>query len=172
MKKKNNSGFSLVELLIVIAVIAVISAISAVSISYYSSQNQKQAKNNVVSFMGKVQTYSMAKKSDIFLFIKATSGDITLESGVLDQSTVGTGTTAYDMNLEKYKIPSKVPFTVVTSTGSYDLRSENHYFLVGFDRSTGAFSSVTVDGNDAGEISSINMGSETVTVVWKTGKIF
>ncbi|MBQ2800955.1 MAG: prepilin-type N-terminal cleavage/methylation domain-containing protein [Lachnospiraceae bacterium] len=60
---KNNKGFSLVELIIVIAILAVVSSVSIVGLSYVSSTNVKSTVRKINSSLLKTQNYTMSKSS-------------------------------------------------------------------------------------------------------------
>lgn len=171
MKKMDNKGFSLVELIIVLAIMAVLMAFAGVSLNYLNSTNRKQVANQVVAYIGKAQTYAMSKSNIYGVEFKEAGNSLTIN--VVYRASDSDPWTAVG---EGYTVNSNVPFVVQTSEGAYDMNDGTDNTIVAtFERTSGAFLNLYVDGSLVadGQITSIAVGTQrTVEVVWRTGKYF
>lgn len=181
MNKKENSirndkGFSLIEILVVIAIIAILMAASVLSLSYISRTNRRQAANNVLSYVGNAQT---AAETRIGLgeyvdygFAIYSNGSGETKAAVVQVKADGSDFRV--VSTDEYKMGKQIPVVVNTTGTSYNMTTSAHKIVVTFDRTSGVCNRLYVDGSLSGDtISNIsfgNSGESKVKFVWTTGK--
>ena len=72
--KKDNKGFSLVELIIVIAVIGILGTMFIAGTGYVASSAARSLANSVKTGIGETRIKTMGKQETVFYFYKATDG--------------------------------------------------------------------------------------------------
>lgn len=151
--RKDNKGFSMVELVIVIALMAVVGSVFAYSFSMVTGQESRQCANNISTVLDKAKNYSLTKSasSDAYVEIsKGTDGYIAVfyaPVSPINASAVA-GSADY-VQLEKENIGKKaVGITVTLEGGSSFEISETTKLRVYFNRVSGAFKeAVVVNGS-------------------------
>ena len=101
---KNNKGYSLVEVMIVLAILAVVSGLATLTISMIASARATAAANQLNAEIGGLYTNTMSKSPELCLRVykNSTDGCYYVERGVTDDGTVSTfytpakGTAKYD----------------------------------------------------------------------------
>lgn len=127
---KNNKGFSLIELIIVIAILSVLTSVSIVGLGYLYSTNVKSSIKKVDNALKQAQSYTVSKSTggrdvSMTLYQKST-GDYYVEvkqgTTVISEEKIGR------KNLKvMYTDTNNVEHTVIGSSK----------LIVHFDRSTG-----------------------------------
>lgn len=163
---KNNKGFSLLEMIIVIAILAIVTSISFVGLGYLYSTNIKSSIKKINSSLLKTQSYTTAKSiggRDVGMRIKKESDGYYIEYlGIPGQEDEKIGKT----NL------TVICYYVGGSTGSETVDTGNSVDIY-FDRSTGGLLPRTAGGDDYWntiEITANGANRCTVTISKITGK--
>lgn len=153
---KDNKGFSMVEIVVVIALMAVVVSIFAYSFSLVTGQDARQGANNISTVLDKAKNYSLTKSasSDAYVEItKEAKGYFATyyapESPVNAHATAGS---ADYKQLEKEQIAKKAVLITVTmkDAGSFDIM-ETLKLRIYYDRVSGAFKEAVL----------VSAGSET-----------
>ena len=91
--KKNNGGFSLVELIVVIAISVVLIGAATISIRSVMGVEVKQCARNIESIINKTRVTSMGKDSAVLKIYKASDGayyyKMTINGTESDPSKIG-----------------------------------------------------------------------------------
>ena len=143
---KNNKGFSLVELIIVIAILSVLTGVSVVGIGYLYSTNLKSSVKKLDSSLQKVQSFTMTKATNptsIGLKIKQTGDGWYAEfQGIPGQSDEKLG----NKRLKVYYLDSSNNWNQVIAGSDLTVR---------FDRATGGL--LPQDGTTAEYVTKIRI---------------
>lgn len=170
---KDNRGFSLVELVIVIAIIAVLSAATISGLGYIWGTNVRSCANELKTAVGKTQITTMGKtETTLHIYKDPASGDY------YKQELVVNGISASTSAEDPQKIGSglvDIQFRTFPSGTLIDLTGSNTLDIQ-FDRSSGAQKVMTA-GAGAGEccdriIVSFGSRKEDVVLVPATGKVY
>ena len=137
--KKNNKGFSYVELLLVLAIIAIMMGIMALSMSLIGRTNVNKGCDNLNSAMNQARTTSMARGR--------VNGQITIScEGGKYYYYIGKPGTA-ESSSEKVKfasLPVKISYTLSSDPGVLESLDEGESISIKYDQSTGAFGMASV----------------------------
>lgn len=158
--KNKNSGFSLMELLVVVAIISILAGLSAVSISLAGSRDAERCAKMINSALESARMSAMSQKGEFALtidFEKATLVMNGTNAGITENEKLPNGVTLY---LPKDTSIKKVEIT--------------------FDKSTGKVKKILEDGADVTDTTAVmKMTAEnptgkkaTVVLVKATGKHF
>lgn len=161
---KDNKGFSLVELLVVVAIMATLTGLLGISISLLVGQRVKTAAADTKSLMQSAQTVAMSKENCTVTFSPTSDG-------VQIVSKVGT-----DKELKQVDIDKNIDVKIKVAGGTeYDISSGSNTAVIFYNRETGGFQNCTINGTDAGVPLEIMLtkGSRTITLelATYTGKI-
>lgn len=152
---KNNKGFSLIELIIVIAILSVLTGVSAVGLGYLYSTNVKSSIKKVDSSLQKVQSYTVSKSvggKDIGLKLKKKADGFYAEyMGIPNLSEEKFG----EKNLKVYYMDS-------TGAGWTEVTAVND-LKVYYDRATGGLQPLSGTGSSAIYISKIRLTTSSET---------
>lgn len=170
---KQNKGFSLVELIVVIAVMSVLTGVGIVQIRLISAYNAKQCAANIETQLNKVQINTMARMSAELEIYQNASGlyfaKITEKKGNSLTDTVTEKQVGKSSLLITYSTDD-LDTNIVTLDDANPLRIQ-------FDRSTGAMKSQDDAGTDIGchkiwiKQKGNNNKEYIITVYRETGKI-
>lgn len=149
--KKNNKGFSLVELIVVIAIMAVLAGIVTTSMSTLSGRQAQKTCEKTLSVLETVRTQTMGKRTVTATLYKADSG-YTIKTVSTNSSSGGDESTK-----ENHVDGSSVTASYYCTSASVELSSiadsswtaiDENGITIAFDRSSGALT------NFAGDLSS------------------
>ena len=171
---KDNKGFSLVELIIVIAVIGIAAGMLVGSNGFSVSQATSSLADSIKIAVGEARIKAMGKQETVLLITKdATDGKYykQLISKVNDSVVPG----------EREVIGKAYPDVKFSVGGAVTNLDSSNYILIGFDRTTGKLKSVNIDINGDGMdetsvmCTNINVSggarSINVKIVPATGKV-
>ncbi len=173
--EKNNHGFSIIELIIIMAIMAVLVSGLSIGVSIVKSNDIKKTNNYVNSILGNTKTYCLAKKSAECVFYK--SGDdvkckLTVNGEVISDEVIGGSKITI-----KYKVAStKGSYSVNDPSGVYEIEEAgvNPELKISFDHSSGALKPYEVVGGTKNYIYELYIckGSKVITYefVPATGK--
>lgn len=168
---KNNKGFSLLEMIIVIAIMAVVTSVSFVGLGYLYSTNIKSSIKKINSSLLKTQSYTTAKSiggRDVGMRIKKTSDGYYIEYlGIPGQEDEKIGNT----NLKVTCYYDGYGSDGITRVSGTEIVDTSNPVDIYFDRSTGGLLPYT-DKAYWKKIEIIANGSNscTVTISKVTGK--
>lgn len=132
--EKDNRGFSLVELIIVIAIIAVVITMAALSIGLVFSANARTCANDIMGAISecKIATMSGGRGNVRLLLYRDASGNIFSELQTKESAGWVTGTDGAE------KIGAR-RCMVGTTNGGDDLPQRDNAWEIYFDRSSGSY---------------------------------
>lgn len=163
MKREDNRGLTLVELIIVIAIIAVLTGIVMMSVSIISGLPAKKCANNIYSALSRVRVTTMGKNMDTLQLEVRPDGIFAVETidSVVETKQLGKNTVKLYVTVNSGGTETE---TEITSGGS---------ILIDFNRSTGALKPITVGSTDYYTKIRAKKGgkSYTVSIVPFTGKM-
>ncbi len=161
---KNNKGFSLVELIVVIAIMGVMMAVGGYALSAISLANAKECTEEIEAALVRTRTQSYSCDSS------ETVAEVSLYRGT-DGIYISK---SYEGSPEKIS-SSKVSVSYLIDGQSDYKELETEKLTFSFNRSSGAFRPVKVDGQTKNACTSIKVtsGGRTYTIKCyeKTGKI-
>ncbi len=169
---KDNKGYSLVELVIVIAIISAIGGMAIYSISLLIGQYARECANNTSAVLDKEKNYALTKSATIDCYVEIVMRD---DDGYYARYYVpGSAITKNNWVLiEEQKIGKKSVSMVATlmnsGTGvSRDVTIDSDTSIkIVYNRSSGAFKgTVESDGSDTGYLPSMgDIGNEQCTKI-------
>lgn len=162
---KNNKGFSLIELIIVLAIIAVLGGVMWMGFQSVGSRQVNQCTNNIESFLGRTKTLALAKDAAKVRIYRNDDGyyaDIYVGSAAAPETTKKIGT-------------DSLAVSYVTNDSAVTAFSVGTQLELSFQRDSGAFTAL--GGGSTGvycvEIQVIKGDYErSVKMIPETGKYF
>lgn len=175
--KKNNAGFSLVELIVAIAILTVLTGVGAYGLNQVTGFRAREAADKITSSLkeNKIETLGKAKSSGGMAWEIYRDGNDFFIRTVYD---AGTGTEYYS-NSEKIN-EGKVTVWVGKKTGgasnwvaNYITLTDGNAYRIYFNRSTGALCDASGLAIDFNPVIRVKYGRKDydVEVVSKTGKV-
>lgn len=146
--RKDNKGFSLVELIIVIAMIAALSATAVLSIGLIFSANAKTCANDIISAVSecKITTMSYGQGNVRLLLYRGSNGKIYSEIQTRDK-TEDTWTTsdngAENIGASRCSVTDEDGNELPQKTGNTLPTQDSEAWAIYFDRSSGSFRTET-----------------------------
>lgn len=140
--KKNNKGFSYVELLLVLAIIAIMMGIMALSMSLIGRTNVNKGCDNLNNAMNQARTASMAKGR--------INGAITIscQDGKYYYYIGKAGTAESESQKVKFASqPVNVGYTLKSKSGVVKSLNDGDNIVIRYNQSTGAFEMATPVGD-------------------------
>jgi len=142
--QRNNKGFSLVELVIVIAIMAVLTGLISLGVGSITGSKVTKCAQNMESVIEKVRVSSMGKSAVVLTISKGADG-----AYYAKQETVSKKTTTVDggsddtvsSSIEERIGDSSVNVAVAMSSdadGTYTQLADNNKIVLQFDRASGA----------------------------------
>ena len=158
--KKNDKGFTFIEIVVVIVVIGIVAGISALSLGSLNSASAKNCSSQLNAYISKCRVASLSRAGEVYIKIKMQDGKVIgeyYEGGTLKETkTLSNGR-------------AKVSYKVDEITSEL---SDGQELKLSFNRSTGALNPQTVGGEDYCTDIYITGGTKTYTIsiVSATGK--
>lgn len=154
---RNQKGFSLVELIVVIAIMAVLSTVGVLSFAVVSGRYVSSCAEELISYIGDTRMEALSRASaELEIFVK--------NDGVYVHPSVE----ARDIKIGKAGI--EVSYT---AGGANVTLSETERLVLSFDRSSGAFTPLNGGANYCDEIRIVSgRHSARIVVVPQTGKFY
>lgn len=139
--EKDNSGFSIVELIIVIAIIAAVVTTAALSVGLVFSANARTCANDIMGAIAecKIATMSAGQGNVRLLIYRDSNGDIFSELQTRESASA-----SWTAENGAEKIGARRCLISTTNGGTEVLESGTWEII--FDRSSGSFASTTIDG--------------------------
>lgn len=144
---KENKGFSLIEIVVVIAIMAILVGLSVLSIRLLFGVDAKECAKKIQANLSNTKTGALSKGGqDLKLYQDATSGDYLVE--FIEYQYEGNATTPTECTTGSETVgSSKVEIICYFETGVDPVTIDaTHTVTCGFDRSSGAFKKVRVNG--------------------------
>jgi prepilin-type N-terminal cleavage/methylation domain-containing protein len=143
MKNRNNWGYSLVELIVVVAIMAVLAGVSAISVGILSGKQAKETRDELKSKLENVRIQTMGKRTVTADLAEDASGRYVLTvTSTLDASAPQV--TAYTLGGTSCKVYYSCNKDCVYTDGGADLVPVSGTGLrLEFDRSSGAMKELT-----------------------------
>ncbi len=150
--KRDHSGFTLVEVLLVVFILSITVTLVSVSISLIYSRDAEKCVKIINSALETTRMSSLAQEGEFYLVIDPSNHLMTLESSV-------TGV------ISEEKLPERVDLSV-TAKGSTSISGSE--VKIEFDKATGKVKKVTIDGLllNTSDYNTVKINAETVA----TGK--
>lgn len=169
--QKNNKGYSLIELVVVVAIMAVLTSVVAYSYGIVSGKEARQCAGNISTALDKAKNYAMAKSgsSDAYLLIRKDSAEGWVADYYFPDSAVSGGCHW----VEKEKLGKKAVEVECELTSGTRALDETTGICIYFNRITGAFKEaklVTVQSD--GSINGVIETAECKTIRVKRGKVY
>lgn len=142
---KDNRGFSLVELIVVIAIMAIVMTIAGISLTAVASQRVSNAASDVKSVMSTAETYAKTRSDCYLEFSVDSDGKPGYSLYTIDSkgnSKLGSSQERYNKN-----VTIKIYFKNMTDPVTV---SSDKKVQIRFDRTTGGFTTSQVNGVDYG----------------------
>ena len=130
--KKNNRGFTLVELIVVITILAIVSAIVGVSVSTVSSAREKRCAAEINSLLGMTKMKCLSRSGNVYVVIRQDGNDL-----VYDYYEGVDGANATKGVLTDYDILGSGVTVKFSFGGTEKTISEAETLTLQFDRTTG-----------------------------------
>lgn len=181
---RDNKGFSLVELVVVVALLAIVGGFMAYSFAIVTGQEARQCANNLSTALSKAKNYALTKSgsSDAYMELsKETNGAYVVQYFVpaspVDAGAVPGSESGDYIQLDKETVGKRaVEITCFLQGGSSFKITESSHLRIYYDRISGAFKEAvwvngTVETKDYCEKISIKRGKTyQVTLISATGK--
>ena len=162
-EKKNNGGFSLVELIVVIAISVVLIGAATISIRSVMGVEVKQCARNIESIINKTRVTTMGKDSVVLEIYKEPS------DGAYYYKTTINGTVSETSKIGKSRID--VYYSINDDNSNEKQLNVSDSIVLQFDRSSGA-QKADSNGNYCSRIRVQKNSTEKVITIYKeTGKV-
>lgn len=168
---KNNKGFSLVELIIVLAILAVVTGVSFVGFGYVYGKNVKSTIEKIDNSLLKIQSYTMSKSTggrDIYMRLTKKSDGYYVEYW---HSGATSPIESENIGKKNYTLTA---YYNGGSSGTVTVGSaQNSQVDIYFDRSTGGLLPLTAGGDTYWskiEVRAGGTGGYSVSISKITGK--
>lgn len=157
---KNNRGFTLVELIVVILLLGIVSGITALSINLIGSSSARQCATQMDSFISKSRIGSLSHLEEIYVNLYILDGIV-----VGDYYENGALVSSKELS-DKRVVVSYVVGGVVSNLGN-----SSSPLKLSFNHSTGALNPKTAGGSDYCTEINVSGGSRvyTITIAPLTG---
>lgn len=165
--RKDNRGFSLVEMIIVIAIAAILAGASATMVRQISFANTEKAAETIATTLDRERITAMSKAGNGYIYIYQ------LDDGYYMKTLHGVSLDAYDASFldnSGHKICSNRIEIYKDSTSGTKVEGSNiiriHYTKTGVFADTNVFSGTEVEGR----IVVTGVGTRTLSLIKTTGK--
>ena len=160
--KKNNKGFSLVEMIVTIAIIAILAGVSFSLLGHLKHANTEKTVQTLSMVLSKLQARTMSKTGKSYLYLYQIDGAYYVTVSTTDCNSFNSAVMKKDGN----PLGSGMSIYGVDSSGAKTLIENNGFIKVAYRRN-GAFD--TSNTNYA-SINIVGNYSATIKLVTETGK--
>ena len=133
-RKLNQSGMTLIELVVVILIVGILSAGATVGISYISRMNSTSAGEKLASLLERTRVYTLSANGTVKLVLKEESGTYygVLMNGSTEVDKVALGNGSLTLNVKQAGAADGDPdvVTTISSSTSYEIK---------YNKANGAF---------------------------------
>lgn len=168
---KDNKGYSLVEIMVVIAIIAILLLVGITGLGFIGSANLNSCTEEIKTAVGKTRITTMGKDEAILRIYQGSDG-------YYKEEIVNPGTPSEEIETaEKIgKSNLTLTYTMVDDTNAFLSTAtidSTHDLRIGFDRSSGAQRELVTGAGRCSQID-ISLGSRTRSVIMvpATGKVY
>lgn len=170
MKKwRNEDGFTMVEMVIVIAIAAILMGTTVATFGYISSSNARKSAARFNSSLNTAQTNTMMQKEATYLYLFKDKG-----IKVVLSTNDGENLSSLKTNANVTDVGGARVDVIAKKSGGSQTLGDSEFIQIAFDKATGAYRYAKFNGDaDTEFISEINFsGKENykVTLVQLTGK--
>lgn len=165
---KDNKGYSLVEIMVVIAIMAVLLLVGITGLGFIGTANLNSCTEEIKTAVGKTRITTMGKDEATLRIYQDSSDGAYYKEEIVD----GTPETAEKIG----KANLTLTYTMVNESGavlSTTVIDDSHPLDIGFDRSSGAQRELTAGAGRCSRVD-ISLGTRTrsVILVPATGKVY
>lgn len=165
---KNNKGFSLVELLVVVAILGVVAVSTTLSYSVVRNADVRKAATTTGNMMKSVRTECLSKESSQFLYIYMDNDDYYYATANKEETSLAGVKSIGGTKL----CADSISISVETASGSASAIGSGDFASISFEKGTGKVR-FNINGT-SGELTGINFSrgskSSSITVAYETGK--
>ena len=172
MREKNNKGFTMIEIILVIAILALLSGVTVGVVSYIRYGNSEKCVAEIDATLDKLQLEAMSKEVTPYMYLYGTDkGYYMILSDSKDLNRVeleaqgGTRLANNALSVLITGMKMEVGGVTIMEAGTKDLK-ELGFVRLGFKKSTGAF----LEGSYCESIAVTGKGITTIYLVEGTGK--
>lgn len=139
MRKADNNGFSLAEVLIVVAIISILTGVFTISISLVYSRDTEKCVKLIDSALETARMGSLSREGSFFVSVDGNNNKLKVESSI-------------DGVVEETELPKRVKLEITAEGDGASITGTE--LLVEFDKAKGAVKTFRLDGSALAKTSS------------------
>lgn len=144
---KNNKGFSIIELIVVLAVVAVLTSVVSMSVGFVFGLDAKECAQELDDYLKMTKTSALSKDAqELKIYRKASDNKYYVDFIEYSLNTGAGGTPVLKPRTLKTECIGKetvtIEYVLTDSSGYKKTIDDTHSITIGYDRSTGAFQKV------------------------------